>query len=188
MTNHRRPPMATRSLERARELRSGSTDAERKLWSVLRGGNIDGLKFRRQHSIPPYTVDFCCLSADLVVEVDVPVRAVPCSGSRSEPALWGMATVAVRMRRLLWIEDLIALIEEALASAENSLPSVEHACTVLGKALEQTDGLDWYKVLVKNMANDYASFAAYEWPEERPWSRPLPESTLFTGPQAAFNL
>ncbi len=125
---------------------------------------------------------------DLVVEVDVPVRAVPCSGSRSEPALWGMATVAVRMRRLLWIEDLIALIEEALASAENSLPSVEHACTVLGKALEQTDGLDWYKVLVKNMANDYASFAAYEWPEERPWSRPLPESTLFTGPQAAFNL
>ena len=70
MTNHRRPPMATRSLERARELRSGSTDAERKLWSVLRGGNIDGLKFRRQHSIPPYTVDFCCLSADLVVEVD----------------------------------------------------------------------------------------------------------------------
>ena len=70
MTNHRRPPMATRSLERARELRSGSTDAERKLWSVLRGGNIDGLKFRRQHSIPPYTVDFCCLSAGLVVEVD----------------------------------------------------------------------------------------------------------------------
>jgi very-short-patch-repair endonuclease len=70
MTNHRRPPMATRSLERARELRGGSTDAERKLWSVLRGGNIDGLKFRRQHPIPPYTVDFCCLSADLVVEVD----------------------------------------------------------------------------------------------------------------------
>ena len=70
MTNHRRPPMATRSLERARELRSGSTDAERKLCSVLRGGNIDGLKFRRQHSIPTYTVDFCCLSADLVVEVD----------------------------------------------------------------------------------------------------------------------
>ena len=70
MKIHRRPPMATRSLERARELRSGSADAERKLWSVLRGGNIDGLKFRRQHSIPPYTVDFCCLSADLVVEVD----------------------------------------------------------------------------------------------------------------------
>lgn len=70
MKIHRRPPMATRSLERARELRSGSADAERKLCSVLRGGNIDGLKFRRQHSIPPYTVDFCCLSADLVVEVD----------------------------------------------------------------------------------------------------------------------
>ncbi|MBD9479279.1 DUF559 domain-containing protein [Pseudoxanthomonas sp. PXM02] len=70
MANHRRPPLATRSLEQARELRAGSTDAERKLWSVLRGGNIDGLKFRRQHPVPPYTVDFCCVSAGLVIEVD----------------------------------------------------------------------------------------------------------------------
>jgi very-short-patch-repair endonuclease len=70
MTNHRRPPMATRALERARELRARSTDAERKLWSILSGGGIEGLKFRRQHSIPPYTVDFCCISVKLVIEVD----------------------------------------------------------------------------------------------------------------------
>lgn len=70
MANYRRPPMATRSLEQAKELRIGSTDAERKLWSVLRGANIDGLKFRRQHPVPPYTVDFCCVSARPVIEVD----------------------------------------------------------------------------------------------------------------------
>jgi very-short-patch-repair endonuclease len=37
---------------------------------LARGGSIDGLKFRRQHPIPPYTVDFCCVSTRLVVEVD----------------------------------------------------------------------------------------------------------------------
>ena len=68
--NHHRPPMASIVLERARELRNRSTDAERKLWNVLRGGQLDGLKFRRQHPIPPYTVDFFCASIRLVVELD----------------------------------------------------------------------------------------------------------------------
>ncbi|MCW4455630.1 endonuclease domain-containing protein [Flavobacterium sp. MXW15] len=62
--------MATIALERARELRARSTDAERKLWDMLRGGQLDGLKFRRQHPIPPYTVDFFCASLGLVIELD----------------------------------------------------------------------------------------------------------------------
>jgi very-short-patch-repair endonuclease len=37
---------------------------------VLRAGQLGGLKFRRQHPIPPYTVDFFCASAGLVVELD----------------------------------------------------------------------------------------------------------------------
>jgi very-short-patch-repair endonuclease len=60
--------MAITALERARELRVSSTDAERKLWGYLRGRQLDGLKFRRQHPIPPYTVDFFCSSAKLIVE------------------------------------------------------------------------------------------------------------------------
>ena len=70
MAEHRRPPLATVALERARELRSNSTDAERKLWLHLRAGQLDGWKFRRQHPIPPYTVDFFCASAKLVIELD----------------------------------------------------------------------------------------------------------------------
>ncbi|MEJ1098153.1 MULTISPECIES: DUF559 domain-containing protein [unclassified Pseudoxanthomonas] len=62
--------MATTALERARELRVSSTDAERKLWSYLRGRQLDGLKFRRQHAIPPCIVDFFCSSAKLIVELD----------------------------------------------------------------------------------------------------------------------
>ena len=46
------------------------TDAERKLWQYLRAGRFDGLKFRRQHPIPPYIADFCCASARLTIELD----------------------------------------------------------------------------------------------------------------------
>src|SRR3546814_19017315 len=46
------------------------TDAEQKLWQHLRGGQLDGLKFRRQHPIPPYIADFCCVAVKLIVELD----------------------------------------------------------------------------------------------------------------------
>ncbi len=70
MAKHYRPPLATVALERARELRSKLTDAERELWLHLRAGKLNGRKFRRQHPIPPYTVDFFCASAKLVIELD----------------------------------------------------------------------------------------------------------------------
>ncbi|HYG91676.1 MAG TPA: endonuclease domain-containing protein [Azospirillum sp.] len=55
---------------RARELRTQPTDAERKLWRMLRGSQLGGWRFRRQHPIPPYIADFACLEAKLVVEAD----------------------------------------------------------------------------------------------------------------------
>ena len=55
---------------RARSLRSSPTDAERKLWILLRRRQIDGHRVRRQRPIGPYIVDFTCLAARLVIEVD----------------------------------------------------------------------------------------------------------------------
>ena len=51
-------------------LRRGMTDAERKLWGALRRKQFDGFKFRRQHLFDPYVLDFVCLPAKLVVEID----------------------------------------------------------------------------------------------------------------------
>ena len=65
-----KPPLPSRSLAHARRLRDGMTDAERKLWQCLRGGQLEGLKFRRQHPVPPYVADFACLSEKLVIELD----------------------------------------------------------------------------------------------------------------------
>jgi len=54
----------------AKTLRVNATDAERILWSVLRGRRLAALRFRRQQPIGPYIVDFFCPSAKLIVELD----------------------------------------------------------------------------------------------------------------------
>ncbi len=55
---------------RARELRRNATGPERILWSLLRDRRLGGVKFRRQHSVGLYVVDFYCPSCQLVVELD----------------------------------------------------------------------------------------------------------------------
>ena len=57
-------------LQFRRELRKNQTPAEARLWSLLRKNQVKGLKFRRQHTIGNYTVDFNCEAAKLVVELD----------------------------------------------------------------------------------------------------------------------
>jgi very-short-patch-repair endonuclease len=59
------------------------TDAERELWQHLRGGRLDGLKFRRQHSIPPYIADFCCIEKKLIVELDGSQHSVQADAART---------------------------------------------------------------------------------------------------------
>jgi very-short-patch-repair endonuclease len=57
------------ALEFRRLLRKRSTDAERELWYRLRRHHL-GPKFRRQHTVGPYTLDFYCPAARLAVELD----------------------------------------------------------------------------------------------------------------------
>ena len=58
------------TLHHARTLRTTLTRAEYILWSHLRNRRLQGLKFRRQHPVPPYIVDFVCLESTLIVELD----------------------------------------------------------------------------------------------------------------------
>ena len=59
-----------KSLVRRRALRGRATDAERILWRLLRMRQFVGLKFRRQHPVGPYIVDFYCADRRLAVELD----------------------------------------------------------------------------------------------------------------------
>ena len=54
----------------ARALRNHPTDTERALWRHLRQRQFKGFKFRRQHPIGSYIVDFVCLENKLIIEVD----------------------------------------------------------------------------------------------------------------------
>lgn len=53
-----------------RALRNRMTDAELRLWRHLRSRQMNGFKFRRQHPFDSYILDFVCLEAMLVIEVD----------------------------------------------------------------------------------------------------------------------
>jgi very-short-patch-repair endonuclease len=54
----------------ARQMRREPTAAENRLWQRLRNKQIFGYKFRRQHAIDRFIVDFICNQAQLVIEVD----------------------------------------------------------------------------------------------------------------------
>lgn len=58
------------NVDRARGLRHAMTDAEQALWYRLRNRQMDGCKFRRQHEIDRFVVDFVCTERLLVVELD----------------------------------------------------------------------------------------------------------------------
>jgi very-short-patch-repair endonuclease len=65
-----KPPTDPIILDRARRMRREMTEAELKLWGILRNRSLVGVKFRRQVPIGNYIADFCCLDHRLVVEVD----------------------------------------------------------------------------------------------------------------------
>jgi very-short-patch-repair endonuclease len=106
--------------ERARELRKNQTDAERKLWSSLRLLKRDGFHFRRQAPIGDFIVDFACLSARLVIELD--------GGQHNlEPGRTNDATRDKRLRRRgftilrFWNNDVMANPEGVLEIVRHTL-------------------------------------------------------------------
>ncbi|WP_223908809.1 endonuclease domain-containing protein [Geobacter sp. AOG1] len=74
MTNEKKlflpQPIPTPLLEAARVLRRTMTDAEQLLWHCLRRKQLGGFRFRRQHPIERFVLDFYCYEARLAVELD----------------------------------------------------------------------------------------------------------------------
>jgi very-short-patch-repair endonuclease len=56
--------------EKRRELRRNQTDAEKKLWNMVRSRQVCGLKFFRQYSVGSYILDFYCPTKHLAIELD----------------------------------------------------------------------------------------------------------------------
>ena len=64
------PDIPPEAIAFARKLRHEQTDAESLMWYLLRDRRLGGHKFRRQHPMPPYTLDFYCHEMGLVIELD----------------------------------------------------------------------------------------------------------------------
>ncbi len=56
--------------DRARQMRREPTEAERRMWRLLRDRRLGGFKFRRQEQLGRYIVDFVCFERKLVIELD----------------------------------------------------------------------------------------------------------------------
>ncbi len=91
----------------ARALRANMTDAETELWKHLRGRQLLGCKFRRQHPIGPYVVDFVCLERRLAVEVDGGQHAESTSDPLRDACIRRLQFVVVRF----WNDDVLTNLD-----------------------------------------------------------------------------
>ncbi len=106
----------------AREMRKNPTPAEEKLWQRLRRKQMLGYKFRRQHALERFIVDFYCHDAGLVIEVDGPIHQY----TPEEDAIRQEFLESLGLRVLRFtneqverdIEGVLAAIAQALREAE----------------------------------------------------------------------
>ena len=93
--------------------------AEQVLWQAIRNGQISGFKFRRQHAIDRFIVDFCCREASLVIEVDGPSHEL----SRAEDVarqtiLESQNLVVLRFKN----EDVLSSLDKVIRTIQLNLP------------------------------------------------------------------
>ena len=88
----------------ARRLRRDSTDAELRLWLLLRDRRLAGYRFRRQHPIGDFIVDFACTKHRLIVEADGGQHSDNKADERRTKALEGEGWRVIRF----WNNDVVA--------------------------------------------------------------------------------
>jgi very-short-patch-repair endonuclease len=89
--------------DRARQMRANPTPAERRLWSMLRDRRMPSFKFKRQHVIAPYIVDFICLQRRLIIEADGGQHAESLADRRRDAYLRDRAFRVLRF----WNNDVL---------------------------------------------------------------------------------
>ena len=111
----------------AKALRGAETPAEQRLWRVLRGRAVNGLKFRRQHPLHGFVLDFFCAEVGLCVELDGSVHDDPLQRERDEArtahlAAHGIGVIRFRNEEVL--DDLPTVLRRiARAATGNHAPT-----------------------------------------------------------------
>src|SRR5262245_35502153 len=117
-----REPMPSRPhpmLLAARDLRKRKTNAEVQIWKVLRDRRLEGVKFRRQHPIGPFVIDFCCPTLRLVIEMDGGMHEEQVKQDRERTrVLGGWDYTVVRFRNEMVSSDRGAVLSEIVRLTE----------------------------------------------------------------------
>jgi very-short-patch-repair endonuclease len=123
--NHRSTPNNNRTTgpAKARQLRKNLTDAERLLWAKLRRRQLENCKFRRQHPIGNFIVDFVCLDKKLVIEVDGGQHLDNPYDDRRTHWLEEQGYKVLRF----WNHDVLAKTDAVLQAIHDALLPTRHA-------------------------------------------------------------
>ncbi len=109
--------------DRARNLRQRSTDTERLLWRHLRDRQLAGLKFRRQHPLGNFVVDFVCLEHRLVVELDGGQHATQQQADADREAfLMGLGYRVLRFWNNEVLGNTVGVLEAIVSAARSADP------------------------------------------------------------------
>mgnify|MGYP001309330334 CR=1 FL=1 len=117
------PPLPADMLEFARGLRKTQTDAENLMWSLLRDRRLGGWKFRRQHPVPPYVLDFYCHDAQLAIELDGGQHNEGSEHVRDEKRTAWLAQQGIRVLRF-WNNQVLAETQAVLEAIWNALVGI----------------------------------------------------------------
>ena len=110
----------------ARRLRNEPSGAEQRLWFLLRAGQLNGHKFRRQAALGPYIVDFICLAQRLIVELDGPQHLEPAAAehdARRTAWLAERGYRVIRFRNHELDDDVHRVVDEIRQAIEVATPT-----------------------------------------------------------------
>ena len=127
-----------------RRLRSNQTRAEQLLWTKFRSNQIHGLKFRRQHGIGSYIVDFFCPERSLVIEIDGDVHAIEAQQTKDlerEDYLRSLGLQVLRYTNDEVINNLDGVLEDLARRLFRDSTSPKPLLTKEGKTQDHSNPL-----------------------------------------------
>jgi very-short-patch-repair endonuclease len=141
--------MKRNNIDKCRSLRKNQTDAEKKLWGLLRNRQLNNMKFRRQYSVGKYILDFYCPEIGLGIEADGGQHYGDAGKEKDELRTRELSSIGIKIMRfsnrdILTNSDGVyeiinSVIEKKKAPSPQSSPPVGEEVTTKWKMTKRED-------------------------------------------------
>jgi very-short-patch-repair endonuclease len=130
-------------------LRHEASNVEQWLWQLLRDRRLGGFKFRRQHPLPPYTLDFYCDAAKLGVELDGGQHADEAARDARRDAF--LRERGIRTLRV-WNNEIFGNLEGVLEAIWAALHEAQHSSGAARHLLPEGEGNSKHRAAIQTAA------------------------------------